>query len=327
MAKKILIACDIGDTFKNKLEGAGFELSFVQDRDALAEAMKGVHGMFIGARFRFTPDILEHTDQLEAISFCGAGVGTYVDEETATRKGIAVMNAPGVNANTVAEFAVGFLLAFHKNLVRENNDLKAGSPFRAMTSEVRGTTAGIIGMGHIGRRISEILHHGFQAQILYHSRSRRPEVEATLGARLVEFEAILKESDALFLALPETNGTSGMIGRDQLAKMKGSAILINIARPGLVDGKALYDVLANNRLQAAAFDGYYISKPYPKTPEEDPYGLFSLPDDKFLCTPHTASRSLKVWDDLFASAADNLIEFFATGKCKNIVNPGYKNFR
>ncbi len=323
MTKKILIACDIGDTFKNKLEEAGFELSFVPDKDALAESIKGVHGMFIGARFRFTPEILEQADQLEAISFCGVGVETYVNEEAATKHGIAVMNTPGVNANTVGEFAVGFLLAFHKNIVRENNDLKAGNPFRAMTSEIRGTTAGIIGMGYIGRRISEILHQGFQASILYYSRSRKPEVETSLGARFVDLDRVLAESDALFLTLPETAETSGMIGREELAKMKKGAILINIARPGLVDGEALYDVLANDRIRAAAYDGYHISKPYPKTPEEDPCGLFSLSDDKFLCTPHTASRSIKVWDDLFDCAADNLIEFFSTGNCRNIVNPGY----
>jgi phosphogluconate 2-dehydrogenase/gluconate 2-dehydrogenase len=196
-----------------------------------------------------------------------------------------------------------------------------------MTTEIRGTTAGIIGMGHIGRSISEVLHYGFQTSVLYFSRSRKPEVEAALGARLVDFETALAESDALFLALPETSGTSGMIGRDQLARMKASAILINIARPGLVDGKALYGALANNRIRAAAFDGYYMSKPYPRTPEEDPCGLLSLPDDKFLCTPHTASRSLKVWDDLFDCAAENLIEFFSTGNCRNIVNPGYQEFR
>jgi lactate dehydrogenase-like 2-hydroxyacid dehydrogenase len=327
MTKKILIACDIGETFKNKLEEAGFQLSFVPDKDALAESVKGVHGIFIGARFRFTPELLAQADQLEAISFCGVGVGTYVNEEAATRQGIAVMNAPGVNANTVAEFAVGFLLAFHKNIVRENNDLKAGNPFRAMTSEVRGTTAGIIGMGYIGRRISEILHHGLQTSILYYSRSRKPEVETSLGARFVDLDTVLAKSDALFLALPETAETSGIIGRDELEKMKESAILINIARPGLVDGKALYDALADDRLRAAAYDGYHLSKPYPRNPEEDPCGLFSLPDDKFLCTPHTASRSLKVWDDLFDCAADNLIEFFSTGNCRNIMNPGYVDFK
>ncbi|MBN2427817.1 MAG: hypothetical protein JXK94_05750 [Deltaproteobacteria bacterium] len=327
MAKKILIACDIGDPFKNKLEKAGFELSFIKDKEALPQALKGVHGMFIGARFRFTPGILEQAEILEAISFCGAGVGTYVDEETATRKGIAVMNAPGVNANSVAECAVGFLLAFHKNLVRENNDLKAGSPFRAMTTEIQGTTAGIIGMGHIGRRISEILSHGFQTSILYFSRSRKPGLEASLGARFADFDTVLRESDTLFPALPETAETRGMIGRDELAKMKPDAILINVARPGLVDGKALYEALSHNKLRAAAFDGYYVSKPYPSNSQEDPYGLFSLPDNKFLCTPHTASRSLKVWDDLFDRAADNLIDYFVTGTCENIINPNYLDFR
>lgn len=325
--KKILIACDIGDVFTNKLEKAGFELSFVKDKDALPAAVKGVHGLFIGARFRFTADILEQAEHLEAISFCGVGAGTYVDEEAATRRGIAVMNAPGVNANTVAEFAVSFLLAFHKNLVRENNCLKAGEPFRAMTSELKGSTAGIIGMGHIGRRISEILYHGFQTSILYISRSSKPEVETSLNARFVDFDTVLGESDALFLALPETTETSGMIGRDQLAKMKPGAILVNVARPGLVDGKALFDALTGGRIRGAAFDGYYLSKPYPRTPGEDPYGLFSLPDDKFLCTPHTASRSFKVWDDLFACAADNLIDYFAMGRCENIVNPAFLDFR
>jgi lactate dehydrogenase-like 2-hydroxyacid dehydrogenase len=327
MAKKILIACDIGDIFINKLEKSGFELSFVKKREDLPQALNGVDGLFIGARFRFNADILEQADRLKAISFCGAGVGTYIDEETATRRGIAVMNAPGVNASAVAEFAVGFLLALHKNLVRENHDLKAGSPFRAMTTEIRGMTAGIVGMGNVGRRIGEILHYGFQASVLYHSRSRKPEAENTLKARFVELDTILSESDTLFLALPETAETKGMIGREELKKMRPDAILVNVARPGLVDGQALCYALNNDKLRAAAFDGYYVSKPYPPKPEEDPYGLFSLPDDKFLCTPHTASRSLKVWDDLFDRAADNLIDFFSTGTCENIVNPDYQNLR
>ncbi|NLC70131.1 MAG: hypothetical protein GX751_02095 [Desulfuromonadaceae bacterium] len=327
MAKKILIACDLGESFREQLKKAGFSLATVSDRNALGGSLKGVHGLFIGARFRFTKEILEQSDCLEAISFCGAGVGTYVDEETATRRGIAVMNAPGVNANAVAEFALGFLLALQKFIVPENNALKTGSPFRAMNFELRGMTVGILGLGHVGRRIAEILFHGFRTPILYHSRSRKPQIENEIGARFVDFDQLLAESDALFLSLPETDETRGMIGAAELARMKKRALLINPARPGLVDGHSLRDALRNGVIRAAAFDGYYLSHPYPRTADEDGFGLLSLPDDRFLCTPHVASRGRKVWDDLFDRAIANLIDFFSTGNCSNIVNPDFRDHR
>ncbi|MBN1140993.1 MAG: hypothetical protein JXB25_04225 [Deltaproteobacteria bacterium] len=327
MAKRILIACDLGEPFKKKLQEAGFELSLVPSREGLAEALKGIHGLFIGARFRFTAELLEQADSLEAISFCGVGVGTYVDQEAATRRGIAVMNAPGVNAVAVAEYAVSFLLALRKVLVRENNALKAGMPFRAMNFEIQGMKIGILGMGHVGSRIAAILHHGFRTPILYASRTRKPQAEEDFGARFVDFRILLAESDALFLALPETEATHGMIGASELAQMKKSALLINVARPGLVDGHALREALSSGTIRGAAFDGYYLSNPYPRVPEEDTFGLLSLPDECFLCTPHIASRSQQVWDDLFERAAQNLIEFFNTGSCTHIVNPGCHHHR
>src|SRR5690606_28446279 len=136
-----------------------------------------------------------------------------------------------------------------------------------------------------------------------------------------------RESDVLFLSLPETDETRGMIGGAELARMKKTALLINPARPRLVDGHALREALASGTIRGAAFDGYYQSNPYPRTPQEDSFGLLSLPDERFLCTPHTASRNRKVWDDLFDRAIDNLIEFFSTGNCENIVNPGYRQNR
>ena len=327
MTPKILIACDLAESFRDRLKKAGFSLAVVPGRDALADSLKGVQGLFIGARFRFTRELLEQADCLEAISFCGTGVGTYVDEETATRNGIAVMNAPGVNADAVAEYALGFLLALQKFLIAENNAIKTGSPLRAMNFSVRGMIIGILGMGHVGRRIAEILFHGFRTPVLYHSRSRKPQAEEALAARYVSFDTLLSASDALFLCLPETDETHGMIGAGELARMKKNALLINPARPGLVDGHALFQALRDGVIRAAAFDGYYLSHPYPPTPAEDAFGLLSLADDRFLCTPHVASRNRKVWDDLFEQATANLLEFFATGDCAHIVNPGFRDHR
>ncbi len=327
MGKKILIACDLPEAFLDRLRGAGFELASVPGRDALGASLKGVHGLLTGSRFRFSDEILAQADCLAAISFCGVGVGTYVDEAAASRRGIAIMNAPGVNADSVAEYAVGFLLALQKRLVAESNALKAGSPQRSMHYGVRGLTVGILGMGHVGRRIAEILFHGFQTPVLYHSRSCQPQAEQELKARFVTLDTLLSESDALFLSLPETPETRGMIGGPQLARMKRNSLLINPARPGLVDGQALAGALRNGLIRAAAFDGYYLSHPYPRCAEEDPFGLLSLPDDRFLCTPHVGSRIQQVWDALFERAIDNLIGFFATGHSPNIVNPDFRNRR
>lgn len=290
--------------------------------DQLARTLQGAQGYLLAGDEIATREVLAQCKQLRLLSFLGTGYGSFVDADAATELGIAVTNTPGANTTSVAELTVAHLLNARRRVTDLNNLAKQGQFPRTMTTDLHGATVGVVGMGAIGSAIARILVNGFAMRLVYHSRERKPRIEDALGAKSVGFDQLLAASDVVVLAAATTPETIGLIGADQLRRMRPSAILINTARAVLVDGHALARALREDVIAAAAFDGYYV-EPVP-TSERDKYGLLALPDAKFTLTPHTGALTASANDRMCAMAAASVRSFFTTGDDQFVVNPAYR---
>ncbi|MEO5669847.1 MAG: D-glycerate dehydrogenase, partial [Ramlibacter sp.] len=225
---------------------------------------------------------------------------------------------PDVLTETTADFGFALLMATARRVTESEHYLRAGKWQRwsydmFSGSDVHGSTLGILGMGRIGQGIARRGAHGFGMTVIYHNRSRlAPELESQCKARYVDKEELLKTADHLVLVLPYSPSSHHAIGAAELALMKPTANLVNIARGGIVDDAALATALRERRIAAAGLDVFEGE------PKVHP-GLLTVPN--VVLTPHIASATVPTRMAMARLAADNLIAFLIHGKALNPLNP------
>jgi lactate dehydrogenase-like 2-hydroxyacid dehydrogenase len=170
---------------------------------------------------------------------------------------------------------------------------------KPVSRELDALKIGLVGFGNINKAIYRILKNGFGADVRYWNRT----------GETVSLDTILRESDMIFISITANDETKGFIDSGQIAKMKKGVILINPARPNLIDEKALLDALKSGKILAVAQDGYFDN------PE-----FMNLSNDKFIATPHITARTKEAWSKTDKMAFQNIVDFFETGTCKNIVD-------
>ncbi len=232
-----------------------------------------------------TGDLLDRLPGARLVSNFGVGVD-HIDLKATAARGIPVGNTPGVLDGATADLGFSLLLAAGRRIVEGDRyargpDFLKYDPSRYLGREIHHATLGIVGMGRIGAQVARRAR-GFDMTVLYHNRRPRPE-EATLSAKWVPLDELLRTADFVILTVPLSPETRGLIGRDQLALMKPTACLINIARGAVVDQMALTECLQANRLHAAALD---VTDPEP-LPRDHP--LLTL--DNVIITPHLGSAT------------------------------------
>jgi len=178
--------------------------------------------------------------------------------------------------------------------------------------DVHDATLGIVGMGRIGAEMAKRAR-GFSMRILYYDPLRRPELEAELGLEFVSLERLLEEADFITLHCPLDEKTRHLIGREELSRMKRTAILINTSRGPVVDQKALYEALAEKRIAGAALD---VTDPEPPSSEDPLLGL-----DNLTLVPHIGSASFATRTKMAVMAAENLIRALRGQRPPHMVNP------
>ncbi|HEY2186950.1 MAG TPA: D-glycerate dehydrogenase, partial [Caldimonas sp.] len=227
-----------------------------------------------------------------------------IDVAACTARGVSVSNAPGVLTETTADFGFALLMATARRITESERFLRRGEWTKWSVdlfagSDVHGATLGILGMGRIGQAIAKRGAHGFAMPVLYHNRSPLPDDAAgALGARYVSREQLLRESDHLVIVVPYTAESHHLVGAAELALMKPTATIVNIARGGVVDDAALVAALRAGRPAAAGLDVFEGE------PSVHP-GLLTLPN--VVLTPHIASASLPTRRAMASVAAENLI--------------------
>ena len=246
--------------------------------------------------------LLDRLPAVRVISNFGVGVD-HIDLTAASARGIAVGNTPGILDGATADLAFALLLAAGRRVVEGDRyargpDFLHYDPSYMLGREIHGSTLGILGMGRIGEQVARRAR-GFDMTVLYCNRRRRPAAEETLGVRHVSRDELLATADYVVLTVPLTAETHRLIGRAELARMKPTAILINVARGAVIDTEALTEALAARRIYAAALD---VTDPEP-LPRDHP--LLRL--DNVIITPHLGSATEQTRQRMAEISVENLL--------------------
>jgi len=261
--------------------------------------------------------LLAAAPKLKVISNFAVGFNN-VDIPAATERGIAVGNTPGVLTDATADMAFCLLITAARRVVEGHQYTLSGKwktwePLGHLGQDLAGRTLGIVGMGRIGYAMANRCHGGWGMRILYHDVYKSEKAEKELGAKAVDFDTLLRESDFVSIHTDLNEKTRAMFGAEQFKKMKRTAVLINSARGPLVDQKALSEALKSGTIFAAGLD---VTDPEPPS-MDDP--LLKLPN--VVIAPHIASATVGTRNAMAEICANNLIAGLKGEKLPAWVNP------
>lgn len=247
-------------------------------------------------------EVIDSAKNLKVISQMAVGYDN-IDVAYASSKDIPVGHTPDVLSNTTADYAWALLMAVSRRVVESHNEVQQGNwapwgPYVWTGNDVYGATLGIIGMGRIGQAMAKRAA-GFDMEILYYSRSPKPEIEKQTGAKFVSLDELLRKSDFVSLHTNLTPETKHLLDENKFALMKPNAVIINTARGAVIDQRALFNALNENKIAGAGLD---VSDPEPIL-ENDP--LLNLPN--VVITPHIGSASHKTRQRMAMMMAENVL--------------------
>lgn len=283
----------------------------------LAARLRDKAGAFTTGGDRIDAEVLAACPQLKICANMAVGYNNF-DIDAMTAAGVLATNAPDVLTETTADFGFALMMATARRITESEHYLRAGQWTKwrydmFAGSDIHGATLGILGMGRIGQGIAKRGALGFGMKVIYHNRSRLDAaLEAECKARYVSKEELLKTADHLVLVLPYSPASHHAIGAAELALMKPTATLVNIARGGIVDDAALAAALKDKRIAAAGLDVF----------EGEPLvhpDLLDVPN--VVLTPHIASATIPTRLAMANLAADNLIQFLTQNKPLTPLNP------
>lgn len=278
-------------------------------KDELIARLKGKQGIFATGSERIDEAVLAANPQLRAV--CNMAVGyNNIDVAACTARGVVCTNTPDVLTETTADFGFALMMAAARRIAESEHFLRRGewkkwSVDMFTGSDIHGATLGILGMGRIGQAIARRGALGFGMRVIYHNRSKLDAaIEQECRASYVSKQELLQQADHLVIVLPYSPASHHAIGAAELAQMKRSATLTNIARGGVVDDAALAQALATGLIAAAGLDVYEGE------PAVHPH-LLNVPN--VVLTPHIASATVATRRAMADLAADNLIAALGFG--------------
>ncbi|HET8663126.1 MAG TPA: phosphoglycerate dehydrogenase [Nocardioides sp.] len=279
----VLIAEELSPATVEAL-GPDFEIRHCNgaDRVELLAAITDVDAILVRSATKVDAEALAAAKRLKVVARAGVGLDN-VDVRAATMSGVMVVNAPTSNIVSAAELAIGLLLAAARQISAAHASLRRGEWKRSRFTgiELYEKTLGIIGLGRIGVLVAQRLT-AFGMNVIAYDPYVQAGRAAQMGVRLVDLDTLLEESDFISVHLPKTPETIGLVGDEQLAKVKPTLVLVNAARGGIVDEAALYAALKEGRVAAAGID-VYAQEPCTDSP------LFEL--ENVVATPHLGAST------------------------------------
>lgn len=285
-------------------------------RNVLLEKAKDVDVLVTLLSDKIDTEVFNAAPRLKIISQLAVGFDN-IDLQEATKRGIYVTNTPEVLTDTTADFAWTLLMAVARRVVEADKYVRTGQwkvawhPAMMQGRDVYGATIGIVGAGRIGYAMAKRAT-GFGMKILFYDVISRPEMEKDFGAKKVDLETLLKESDFVSIHVPLMKETHHLMNSDRLKLMKKTAYLINNSRGPVIDEKALYEALKQGKIAGAGLD-VFEQEP---TPTENP--LLKL--DSVVVAPHISSASYETRSKMSEMVAENLISYIEGKKPPNLVN-------
>ncbi len=279
--------------------------------DELCAKIGGFHALVVRSETKVTKDVINAGRNLRVIGRAGVGVDN-IDLDAATQKGIVVVNAPASNTISAVEHTMALMLALARQIPQAHTSLTGGRWDRAkfMGVELRGKALGIIGLGRVGYEVARRAR-AFEMHLLGYDPFISPDRAKAAGIEMVTLEDMLVRSDFLSVHTPLTGATRALIGAKELATMKKTARVLNVARGGIIDETALTEALANGTIAGAALD-VYSKEPITDLP------LFK--SDKIVVTPHLGASTEEAQARVGLDIAEQIIDVLADRNALYAVN-------
>ena len=311
---RVLVAEPISEEAIEYMRKEGLEVDVKNglSREELLSIIGDYEALIVRSQTKVDKEMLDAAKKLKIIGRAGVGVDN-IDIDTATQKGIVVVNAPGGNTISTAEHTIALILAAARKIPQADRSVKEGKWERKkfMGMELRGKTIGIIGLGRIGYEVAKRVR-ALEMNILAYDPYVSEERAKSVGAKLVSLEELLRNSDIVTIHVPKTKETENLISKREFEMMKDGAILINAARGGIVDERALYEALVSGKLAGAGLDVYEKEPPDPNNP------LLKL--DNVVTTPHIGASTKEAQLSVGMIIAEELINFAKGMPVNNAVN-------
>jgi D-3-phosphoglycerate dehydrogenase len=295
-------------------DARGIEVDYAPDLspDALLERIREADGLVIRSGTKVTREVLAAATKLRVVGRAGIGVDN-VDLPAATERGVVVVNTPSGNNVTTAEHAIALLVSLARHIPQATASMKAGkwekTAFTGM--ELSNRTLGVIGLGNIGRVVAQKAQ-GLGMRVIAFDPHLPDDIAAKLDIDLVDFDTLLVRADALTVHVPKTKDTAGLLGAAAFAKCKPGVLVVNAARGGIVDEKALYAALESGQVGGAGLDVFEQEPP----PKDHPLVLHP----KVICTPHLGASTEQAQLNVAIQVAEQVRDFLLAGEVRNGVN-------
>jgi D-3-phosphoglycerate dehydrogenase len=277
----------------------------------LLDLVGNYDAVIVRSASKITADVIAKAKRLKAIARAGVGVDN-IDTEASTRAGVLVMNTPEGNTISACEHTLAMLLACSRHIARADRSVRKGEWKRKenVGGELRGKTLAIVGLGKIGREVARRAR-AFDMTIIGFDPVLTEEAAREIRVELVSLEEVWKRADYVTLHVPLNDKTKHMIGAKQLAVMKPNARIVNCARGGIIDEKALAEAIKSKKIAGAALDVF----------EEEPLKASPLTElDDMVLTPHLGASTVEAQENVGIEAAQLIMDFLGTGAIRNAVN-------
>ena len=309
---KVLIADKINEKGVEVLEGSAEVVNNPTiTPEELLETIDQYEGIIVRSRTKVTKEVIENAKNLKIIARAGVGVDN-IDVDAATDHGILVVNAPQSTSITVAEHAMGLMLSLSRKIAIADASVKAGKweKSKFMGMELRNKTLGVIGMGRIGSQVVK-RSKAFEMDVIVYDPYITEETAKELGVEITTLDDLVQKADVMTIHVPLTPETKGLISKDELAKMKDNAILLNCARGGIIDENDLYEALKERPELKAGLD-VFENEPLENSP------LATL--DNVVLTPHIAASTKEAQRDAAIIVAKEVKEVINGNTPSNVLN-------
>lgn len=312
---KVLVSDKLSDSGLEVLRAApGIELDYRPglSPDELAETIARYDALIIRSASRVTAQVIERAAALRVIGRAGIGVDN-VDVPAASRKGVVVMNTPTGNAVTTAEHALSLLMAMARKIPQATASTRGGKweKNKFEGTEIAGKQLGVIGMGNIGRIVADRAV-GLKLNVLAFDPLLSAERAASMGVELVSLDELFARADFITIHAPLTPETKNLIGEATLPKLKKGVMIVNAARGGIVDERALAKAIVEGHVAGAALDVFT------KEPVDADNPLLKL--EQVVVTPHLGASTAEAQDRVAKEIAEQVVEFLNAGTIRNAVN-------
>jgi len=325
LSKAVITVVDTGYDYKDeidKLRKMGIETTYVplegtNDRDLIYDAVLGCHLVMAGPEL-WDAEMFSRAKDLKMIARLGAGI-EKIDLDAATRNGVAVANAPGGNACSVAQYTLAMMLDIGLSLSRYDRQMRTNDFTRQNRPvDLIGKTVGLVGFGNIAKAVAKLLR-GFDVNILAYVRHPDYKTAEELGVAFVDLDTLARESDYISLHVPLTDVTRGMVNRDFFRKMKKSAYLINTCRGAVVVEDDLIEALSSGEIAGAGLDVYDTSPLRADSP--------LLQMENVVHTPYVAFSSVMGNFQTMDMALESVSDYLSGREIRRILNPDYIKYK